>query len=345
MSNIIDISIINRKSVSLMILLIIVTGATAISTYEDHTNTLSNGWFNVREYGAVGDGVTDDTSAIQSAINDAQSYGKRGTIYFPRTTNGSNYRATGLVAIAPITIIADNKDQIAIQSVNNSKAIFTAKFSKEIIGMKITGVKFYGTNTATEDCVVLYNTAMFEIEDSEFSFCRIGISLMGNSRAGRISDNVFGTGNKYGIKMTAGSGNNIISSNFIDENLDYGIYSNTVKNIITGNLFQASDMNNNGGYHILLDTSADNNMISGNSFIYEIGHDSVAYRDYGSDNSLIGNHFGNGFSNEVIISSGAKGAVVLGNSNRKMVMTGTVTQYMYFNGTCIISSNSRGACI
>lgn len=49
-------------------------------------------FFNVMSYGAKGDGVTDDTTAIQNAINAAQQV--KGTVYFPPVTLA--YLTTGL---------------------------------------------------------------------------------------------------------------------------------------------------------------------------------------------------------------------------------------------------------
>lgn len=45
-------------------------------------NVSGSPWFNVKSYGAVGNGSTDDTSAIQAAINAAVSNGG-GTVYLP----------------------------------------------------------------------------------------------------------------------------------------------------------------------------------------------------------------------------------------------------------------------
>jgi len=52
-------------------------------TYEDAGGSFLN-WCNVMDFGATGDGVTDDTAAIQAAIDGCTASGtESGTIYFP----------------------------------------------------------------------------------------------------------------------------------------------------------------------------------------------------------------------------------------------------------------------
>lgn len=61
-------------------------------------HNLTTGTYNVREYGAKGDGVTDDTAAIQAAIDDAKQIAG-STVYMP----AGIYKTTGTIKIYPHT--------------------------------------------------------------------------------------------------------------------------------------------------------------------------------------------------------------------------------------------------
>jgi hypothetical protein len=75
---------------------VLVTDGAAGFTWEDAGGAGSLQWFNAMSYGAVNDGTTDDTSAINDAIADLNTAGE-GVLYFPA---GAGYEVTG-----PLTTI------------------------------------------------------------------------------------------------------------------------------------------------------------------------------------------------------------------------------------------------
>ena len=83
----------------------------AVQSVETRSHAaLSTGRYNVKDYGAVGDGTTDDTAAVQSAVTAALATG--GTVYFPPATYKlapgaiqTGYSASGTVPTNPIRLV------------------------------------------------------------------------------------------------------------------------------------------------------------------------------------------------------------------------------------------------
>ncbi|MEK8104726.1 glycosyl hydrolase family 28-related protein [Micromonospora sp. M12] len=59
-----------------------------------------DGWISVLAHGAVGDGVTDDTRAIQSAFDAARAAAPHKGVLFPA---GRTYRVSGPVRLSGLT--------------------------------------------------------------------------------------------------------------------------------------------------------------------------------------------------------------------------------------------------
>ena len=73
--------------------------------------------FNVKSYGAVGDDSTDDTTAIQSALNACNTAGG-GTVYFPKGTYITNPN-TGLIVYSNTIIRGDRSAIIKVKNATN----------------------------------------------------------------------------------------------------------------------------------------------------------------------------------------------------------------------------------
>ena len=75
---------------------------------------------NVKDYGAKGDGTTDDTAAIQAAIDEFQGAGKGGIVYMP----AGRYKITSNLMIAwPQATSEDSGNEIALRGAGSGLTI------------------------------------------------------------------------------------------------------------------------------------------------------------------------------------------------------------------------------
>lgn len=97
---------------------------TPLGALDEAITNAQTGVFNVLEYGAVGNGVTDDTTAIQNAINAASAITPAGRVIFPR----------GLYAISdPLTISTDGVALIGNAGFSRSTILCTTADSGIVV--------------------------------------------------------------------------------------------------------------------------------------------------------------------------------------------------------------------
>ena len=156
-------------------------------------------YFNVKDYGAAGDGTTDDTNSIQNAMDAAHIDG--GTVYIPAGT----YLTSTITAYKDVSILGDNKaasilkaspgttdviyySDTTTQDPNSNVTYLRANFDKFQIDCNNTGangISIIRAPTGHIDGVAVYNCAtgvkwdgnwISVISNSSFRFNEVGLS-------------------------------------------------------------------------------------------------------------------------------------------------------------------------
>jgi hypothetical protein len=177
-----------------------VSSATALATGSTTARTLANRFadvVNVKDFGAVGDGVADDTTAIQAAFLAIQNNG-HGEIYFPEGTyyvtqspcieSTDAYDATQNIGPFSITgygatIKMTSSYTPAVSPING--ILKSGILIAGVTGITISGLTFQGTGTSLSTATTAnrYNTA----DPSHFG---AGMRIQGYKKA-IIQDCVF----------------------------------------------------------------------------------------------------------------------------------------------------------
>jgi polygalacturonase len=96
--------------------------------------------YNVKRYRAAGDGATNDTSAVQSAINAARAAGS-GTVYFP--ASGGCYMVSGLTFYSNITYTGEGQD-VCIKMTSPNMSVVTTPATAPFSNATISYLTFNG---------------------------------------------------------------------------------------------------------------------------------------------------------------------------------------------------------
>lgn len=191
--------------------MVIATGSTQPRSLQDRFAWVRN----VKDFGAVGNGVADDTAAIQAAINAG------GTVYFPIGT----YLHTGLAVSTRCISMIGESVTYSYSSTKGVNLVYNGSATGD--WLTVTGDDFYAENLHFNKDAALTPTAGVGIKlngvtNARLNYCKIvspwnGLDVISTSRT--HVDNLtvsFFTGD-FGIRVFGQTGGQNIA----------GIYSNT----------------------------------------------------------------------------------------------------------------------
>jgi hypothetical protein len=235
------------------------------------------GVFDVRDYGAKGDGVTDDTAAIQATIDKVTAFAQGGyTIWFPPGI----YLMNGGLIVGEKRIIFRGPGLIgsngACLKTTNPSVTFVDYSNGSTDTCSFYGLMFYGAGVGTGagNGILMGRSGQphydWRVEDCWFAgipqSCIYGLDIDG----GHISNCCFENSN-WGVVFVGGLGQGVITNNRFSS-LSYAgveIAAPGAKNItIVGNLFSTCGVTGECGAIYVTNTGAEirNTLIASNAF-------------------------------------------------------------------------------
>lgn len=214
-----DILIKYRYLVIILVVLLLLLGSSEIIG-----NTSSN-YVNVQDYGAVGNGINDDTIAIQSAIDDAYARGI-STVVIPAGHYMVSVEPTAVNLRSNITIkMLDGAVVEAIPTSRSSYRIFMVSNCENVIfqGGTIVGERDGHIGTGGEHGMGIYITMSTDVTVKDVTIrdfwgdgIYVGMNAHKPSNRVMIDNVVLDNNRRQGVSITAGD--NIVIENSIIRN-------------------------------------------------------------------------------------------------------------------------------
>ncbi len=132
----------------------------------DQLHTRANYWFDVvTDYGAVGDGSTDDSATVQAAIDAAEAAGG-GYVYFPTST--TEYMVNDLVVDSDfVSLISDNKG--ATLKLNADGAVEILRLEADDLRVENLAFDADRAVRTTGSCIKIRGAARVTIRNNSFT--------------------------------------------------------------------------------------------------------------------------------------------------------------------------------
>ena len=148
-----------------------------------NTDGTHKAWADILEYGAVGDGSTDDTTAIQAAINTGEK------VYVPGTS--AYYKITSALTVLSNTELVGDGVRSQIRQVTSNTNIITGTSVNDVV---IEGLYLYGPGDASADAdgngIYLSDCNRIKVFNNKFTnIGNTGVHLK-NSNYCHVLDNI-----------------------------------------------------------------------------------------------------------------------------------------------------------
>lgn len=191
---------------------------------------IEGAYINAQDYGAVGDGTNDDTTALQAAI-DASNAAGGGQVYLPTGT----YLHTGITLKTNVILVGENRTTTTLKNTSNFHGVTISNITG--FGVRELTVSQDGNSNSVDAIYIndASNGAFFNV--GIFTPARYGISLNGGTVSGCFQNDFF----KIDITGLSGTKRGIY--------LQKSTYRNNANRFIGGRI-------NNGAYGVYADTDS-----------------------------------------------------------------------------------------